>query len=33
MVWVRIRLAKSGDCRALTEMRYRFRAEMNGQRR
>jgi len=27
MVRVRIRLAKSGDCRALAEMRYRFRAE------
>jgi len=27
MARVRIRLAKSGDCRALAEMRYRFRAE------
>jgi GNAT superfamily N-acetyltransferase len=27
MVRVRIRLARSGDCRALAELRYRFRAE------
>ncbi len=27
MVRLRIRLAKSGDCRALAELRYRFRAE------
>jgi hypothetical protein len=27
MVRVRIRLAKSGDCRALAELRYRFHAE------
>jgi GNAT superfamily N-acetyltransferase len=27
MVRVRIRLARSGDCRALAQMRYRFRAE------
>jgi GNAT superfamily N-acetyltransferase len=27
MVRVRIRLARSGDCRALAEMRFRFRAE------